>query len=82
MRKAFKIVTDQSIAQRNWQKIAEELGLPQDNISEIETNYSGSLREQCRQSLMSWKKMKGRRATRKTLSRVLKNLKIVDAAGM
>ena len=81
MRKAFKIVTDQSIALRNWQKIAEALGLSQDNITEIETNFTGTLREQCRQSLILWKNMKGKRATRKVLSRILKNLKIMDAAG-
>ena len=81
MRKAFKIVTDQSITLQNWQKIAEQLGLLQDQITEIETNFSGSPREQCRQALLMWRNVKGTKATRKVLSRVLRNLKITDAAG-
>ena len=80
MRKAFKIVTDQSIALQNWQKIAEQLGLLQDQITETETNFSGP-REQCRQALLMWRNVKGTKATRKVLSRVLRNLKITDAAG-
>ena len=81
MRKAFKIVTDQSIALQNWQKIVEQLGLLQDQITEIETNFGGSPREQCRQALLMWRNVKGTKATRKVLSRVLRNLKITDAAG-
>ena len=82
MRKAFKVITDNFLALREWRELGRELGLPEASLEEVAHANTESVREQCLDMLGRWRDHRGRKASKGALVRALKSCRHLESAGV
>ncbi|XP_013379573.1 titin homolog [Lingula anatina] len=80
LRKAYTSITHSNTVINEWKMLARELGVPESDISAIESDHGNSLKEQCYQSLLKWQEIKGHDATLRALIDVLRECQYKNVA--